>query len=74
MLLKDQNVQAEFRRLFLYKPINSRTLIKIMQGTHDMNKCLGKYICLDQSRNKDISRIMLKRILNVHLRLWTLKY
>jgi len=25
-----------------------------MQGTCDMNICLGKYICMDQSSNKDI--------------------
>jgi len=54
MLLEDQNVQAEIRRLFLHKSRISRTLIKVMQGTCDMNICLGKYICMDQSSNKDI--------------------
>ena len=61
MLLRDKNVQAEFRRLFLYKPRNSRTLIKIMQGTREMNKCPGKYICMDQSSNKGIYKIYVKK-------------
>jgi len=67
MLLRDQNVRAEMRRLLLYKPKISRTLIKVMQGTCDMNKCQGRYFCMDQSRNKAYTRIMSKRILNVHL-------
>jgi len=61
MLLEDQNVQAEIRRLFLYKPRISRTLIKIMQGTCDMDMCPGKYICMDQSRNKDIYKEYVKK-------------
>jgi len=61
MLLRDHDVQAEFRRLFLYKPINSRTLIKIMQGTRDMNKCPGKYICMYQSSNKGIYKVCVKK-------------
>ena len=40
MLFRDQNVQAEIRRLFLYKPRISRKLIKVMQGTRDMNKII----------------------------------
>jgi len=61
MLLKDQNVQAKIRRLLLYKPRISRTLIKVMQGTCDMNKCQGKYICMDQSSNKGIYKDYVKK-------------
>jgi len=61
MLLKDQNVQAEIKRLFLYKPRISRTLIKVMQGTCDMDKCPGKYICMDQSSNKSIYKDYVKK-------------
>ena len=61
MLLRDQNVQAEIRMLFLYKPRISRTLIKVMQGTCDMDKCPGKYFCMDQSSNKDIYKDYVKK-------------
>ena len=61
MLLEDQNVQAEIRRLFLYKPRISRTLIKVMQDTCDMDMCPRKYICMDQSSNKDIYKDYVKK-------------
>jgi len=61
MLLEDQNVQAEIRRLFLYKPRIPRTLITVMKGTCDMNICLGKYICMDQSSNKGIYKDYVKK-------------
>ena len=61
MLLEDQNVQAEIRRLFLYKPRISRTLIKVMQDTCDKNIYLGKYICIDQSSNKGIYKDCVKK-------------
>jgi len=61
MLLEDQNVQAEIRRLFLYKPRISRTLIKVMQGTYDIDICSGKYFCMDHSSNKDIYKDYVKK-------------
>jgi len=61
MLLRDQNVRVEIRRLLLYKPKISRTLIKVMQGTCDMNKCQGRYFCMDQSSNKDIYKDYVKK-------------
>jgi len=39
----------------------SRTLIKVMQGTCDMDKCLRKYICMDQSSNKGIHKDYVKK-------------
>jgi len=39
----------------------SRTLIKVMQGTCDMNKCQGRYFCMDQSSNKDIHKGYVKK-------------
>jgi len=36
-------------------------IIKNMQGTSDMNKCLVKYIDLDQSKNKGIYMIKVKK-------------
>jgi hypothetical protein len=44
----------EIRRLLLYKPRISRTWIKVMQGTCDINKCQEKYFGIDQSSNKGI--------------------
>jgi len=32
-----------------------------MQGTRDMNKCPVKYIGMDQSNNKDIYKINVKK-------------
>jgi hypothetical protein len=32
-----------------------------MQDICDMNKCPGKYICMDQSSNKDIYKINAKK-------------
>jgi len=32
-----------------------------MQGTRDMNKCQGKYICVDQSTNKSIYNDYVKK-------------
>jgi len=32
-----------------------------MQVIRDMNKCSGKYICLDQSSNKDIYNVNVKK-------------
>ena len=32
-----------------------------MQGTRDMNKCPGKYTCMDQSSNKGIYKINVKK-------------
>jgi len=32
-----------------------------MQGTHDMNICPGKYIFMDQSNNKGIYKINVKK-------------
>jgi len=61
MLLENQNVQAEIRRLFVYKPRISRTLIKVMQGICDMNICPGKYICMDHSSNKGIYKDYVKK-------------
>jgi len=61
MLLKDQNVHAEIRKLLQYKPRISRTLIKVMQGTCDMNTCQGKYFCMDQSSNKGIYKDYVKK-------------
>jgi len=69
MLLRDQNVQAEIKRLFLHKPRISRTLIKVMQDTCDMVKCPGKYIAWINQAINAYTRIMSKRILNVPLRL-----
>jgi len=53
--------KQEIRRLFLYKPIISRTLINVMQVTCDMDKCSGKYICMDQSSNKGIYNDYVKK-------------
>jgi len=61
MLLRDQNVRAEIRRLLLYKPRISRTFIKVMQGTCDMNKCQGRYFSMDQSSKKGIHKDYVKR-------------
>jgi len=61
MLLRDHNVRAKIRRLLLYKPRISRTLIKVMQGTYDMNKCQGRYFCMDQSSNKGIYKDYVKK-------------
>jgi len=61
MLLSDQNVQVKIIRLFLYKPRISRTLIKVMQGTCDMDKYPGKYFCMDQSSNKGIYNDYVKK-------------
>jgi len=61
MLLRDQNVRAEIRRLLLYNPRISRTLIKVMQGTCDMNKGQGRYFCMDQSSNKGIYKDYVKK-------------
>jgi hypothetical protein len=36
-------------------------IIKNMQGTHDMNKCPVKYIDMDQSSNKGIYKINVKK-------------
>jgi hypothetical protein len=35
--------------------------IKIMQTTRDMNKCQGKYICMNQSSNKGIYKDYVKK-------------
>jgi len=32
-----------------------------MQGTCDMDKCPGKYFCMDQSSNKDIYKDCVKK-------------
>jgi hypothetical protein len=51
----------EIRRLLLYKPRISRTWIKVMQGTCDINKCQEKYFCMDQSSNKGIYKDYVKK-------------
>ncbi|KEH32773.1 hypothetical protein MTR_3g005045 [Medicago truncatula] len=73
MLLEDQNVQAEIRMLFLYKPRVSRTLIKIMQDTCDMGICPGKYICMDQSTNKSIYKDYVKEEIRMFAKNFKLK-
>ena len=37
------------------------SIIKNMQGTRDINKCQVKYIDMEQSSNKDIYKINVKK-------------
>jgi len=39
----DQNVQAKFRRLFLYKPMNSRTLSRVYKAHVTSNGSLTNH-------------------------------
>jgi len=70
----DQNVQAEFRRLFLYKPRISRTLsrtCKLYVTWTNVQENISAWI---NQAIKAFTRLMSKGIFNVHLRLWTLKW
>jgi len=69
----DQNVQAEFRRLFLHKLRDSRTLsrtCKLYVTWTNVQESTSAWI---NQAIKAFTRLMSKRIFNVHLRLWTLK-
>ncbi|KEH29578.1 hypothetical protein MTR_4g045790 [Medicago truncatula] len=72
MLLEDQNVQADIRRLFLYKPRISRTLIKsyksskVKQMEHSDGQNVQLSTCLfyeQYSRSKAKSKSKSKSVL-----------
>ena len=62
-----------FRRAFRSK-LRIIKNVKNMQGTCDMDICPGKYTCMNQSTIKAWTRNYVKKVFNVHSRLWTLKH
>jgi len=67
----DQNVQAEFMRLFLYKPINSRTLSRTWKAHVTRIYVQESTFAWINQAIKAFTMLMSKRIFNVHFRLWT---
>jgi len=49
------------KKVVLIQTQKLKNIIKYMQGTRDMNKCPEKYICMDQSSNKGIYNINVKK-------------
>ena len=52
---------SRVQKVVLIQAKKLKNIIKNMQGTRDMNKCPRKYICMDQSSNKDIYKINVKK-------------
>jgi len=52
---------SRVQKVVLIQAHKFKNIMKIMQGTRDMNKCPVKYIGMDQSNNKDIYKINVKK-------------
>ena len=59
---------SEFRKLVQKVVLIQTQNLKNMQGKRDMNKCPVKYIDMDQSNNKDIYKINVKKDIQCSLK------